>query len=160
MLHDKHDQEIRIIDHTPPIQAAADAVDWNRALELSFELGRLFEDLNHAIQESVRRTYDDFDARDDVELLLWNLEALRRIADWRTFPSDLAELKAFFVDHDDDEPDDAPVAAVPRAVQWCARTQRYLNLATGEHWSQPSPVATLTNDDDDDGPEPACVAAR
>ena len=45
MLHDKHDQEIRIIDHTPPIQAAADATDWNRALELSFELGRLFEDL-------------------------------------------------------------------------------------------------------------------
>ena len=109
----------------------------------------------------MRCTYDDFDARDDVELLLWNMEALRRIAAWRTFPGDLAELKAFFVDHDDDETDDAPVVAVPRAVQWCARTQHYLNLATGEHWSQPSPVAALTRDDDDDDePEPACVAAR
>ena len=160
MLHDKHDQEIRIIDHTPPIQAAADATDWNRALELSFELGRFFENLNDVIQESVRRTYEDFDAKDDVRVQLWNLEALRRVADWRALPADLAQFKAFFSEYGDEDPDDAPVVEAPRAVQWCARTQRYLNLATGEHWSQPSPVAALTRDDDDDEPEPACVAAR
>ena len=140
------------IDHTGGVDAAAEDVDWDRALVLAFELGSLFESLNRAAGRCVRRTYQDFtrylqdSAYDRTRMRLFALEALRQTSELMALPKDLMDLKAMFVEPSGDDHGHAQIEPRPRGAHWCPKNEHYVDLATGA--SIPGPTNRGHGDDD------------